>query len=524
MPERPRSAWSFELGLPLVAALVCSVPGNGARPLALAAWLAPLFFLRFLLLPRGPLRVRFAVAGALNTAALAAALRGMVPVPPGVFAGMCLILGFATLLPLLLHALLRPRLPAGLSLWVLPVALVGSEQLVVRLQPFGSWGAIAYSQAGVLPLVQLGALVGLSGAPLLIGLFAAAAVEAWCLGRRELLKRHGAPVRRGLAVAIGLVALAALVGQLRLQRVPTPGAGSPQVVVATVGSVLSEPLAELQRPLYELEAPEAVQAVRWPELFAQAERVRADLLIRTRSAAHQGAAIVVWPETAAIVRSSDEARFLAEAGAVARERGIYLAAALGTVLWTGGAVARDERLLDNQVVLLGPDGPDGQVLARYRKTMPVPGAEAALIRRGEQPPPIVATPYGRLALLICFDLDFPHLVRGVAAAGADLVLVPAEDWRAIDPYHSQMAAFRAVENGVSLVRATRYGLSLAVDPWGRVRGAADYFEPSRGELMAALPRTGIPTPYTRLGDWFGWACAGLLALLWLWAARAILLK
>ena len=74
------------------------------------------------------------------------------------------------------------------------------------------------------------------------------------------------------------------------------------------------------------------------------------------------------------------------------------------------------------------------------------------------------------------------------------------------------------------MRATRYGLSLAVDPYGQVRGAADYFEPSRGELMASLPRAGVATPYTRFGDWIGWSCAALAALLWLWAARAILLK
>lgn len=452
-------------------------------------------------------------------------MRGMVPAPPPVYAAMSLMIGFGTLMPVVLHATLRPRLGSWLGACVLGVAMAGSDHLASRLQPFGSWGAVAYSQAGIAPLVQSVAVAGLWLIPLLIGLVAAAVAEVLRSGWRE----PGA--RRGLLVALGLLAITLVAGQARITwaRAQLASSPPPRVAVSVVASPEAESLSALLKPLYEA----GPSSARWPEIFAQAARVRADLLARTEGAARAGARIVLWQETAAIVPQAEEPAFLDAAGELARRHGIYLAAAMGTVLRTERAQAGD-KILDNHVVLLGPKG---QPIARYRKAVPVPGAEAELIPAGVDAPPIVPTPFGRIALLICFDLDFPQVVRGVGARGADLILVPAEDWRAIDPYHSRMAELRAVENGLSLVRAARYGLSVAVDPYGQTIASSDYFLADsqsswssgspwhRGELMALLPITpAVPTPYTRFGDWLGWLCSSGLVLLSLWALRVILLE
>lgn len=527
-PSRPTGGrlrvW---LSVCLLAAGVFSALGHGPRPVALFAWLAPICFVRFFDITAGVLapRRQLAAAGLANTIAIAAAMRGMVPAPPPVYAAMSLMIGFGSLVPVVLHVTLRPRLPAWLGAWVLGVAMAGSDHFASRLQPFGSWGAVAYSQAGILPLVQSAAVAGIWLIPLLIGLVAAAVAEVLRLGVRE----PGA--RRGLILALGLLAIVGVAGQARITRARARLAVSPpsRVLVSVVASPEAETLSSLLRPLYE----SGPQDARWPEIFAQAARVRADLLVRTESAAQAGARIVLWQETAAIVAQSEERAFLDAAAELARRRGIYLAAAMGTVLRTERAQIGD-KILDNHVVLLGPEG---RLLARYRKAIPVPGAEAELIPAGVDAPPIVPTPYGRIALLICFDLDFPAMVRGVGQRGADLILAPAEDWRAIDPYHSRMAALRAVENGLSLVRAARYGLSLAVDPYGQTIASSDYFlqdsQPGsssgspwrRGELLALVPIvSAVPTPYTRFGDWLGGLCSGGLLLLSLWALRVILLK
>ena len=101
--------------------------------------------------------------------------------------------------------------------------------------------------------------------------------------------------------------------------------------------------------------------------------------------------------------------------------------------------------------------------------------------------PIVESPYGRLAGVICFDADYPGTMRQAGQAGADLMFVPGDDWQAVDPYHTQVATFRAIENGFSEVREASKGLSMAVDYEGRVLSASDYFStdrPGHGRLRA----------------------------------------
>jgi apolipoprotein N-acyltransferase len=130
--------------------------------------------------------------------------------------------------------------------------------------------------------------------------------------------------------------------------------------------------------------------------------------------------------------------------------------------------------------------------------------------------PTQATPIGRLATVICYDADFPELVRQAGTAGADLLLVPASDWQEVKATHTQMATFRAVENGVTLVRPTRQGISLAVDPQGRVLAAADYYAADRAAIVAAVPTRGVATLYARIGDSCGYlslAGLGILAVL-----------
>jgi apolipoprotein N-acyltransferase len=76
-----------------------------------------------------------------------------------------------------------------------------------------------------------------------------------------------------------------------------------------------------------------------------------------------------------------------------------------------------------------------------------------------------------------------------------------------------MAVFRAIENGLSVVKGTGGGLSIAVDPYGRTINALDYFNSTQKQLISCLPKKEISTLYSRIGDTFAWLCIlGLLII------------
>lgn len=473
---------------------------NGPRALALAAWLAPLFWLQAL---QGlSVRTGALLGGLVYGAATAVAARGMLPLQGGPYLLAALGIGMGAVAPYVVQRALAPRLPRPLIPLVLPAVATAMEFLGGRLQPFGSFGAVAYTQVGFLGLVQVAAVAGLPGIAFL--LYLPAALVHWMRAFRP----SPAELRwAGLGGAVLLLAAAGL-GTARLHRDGGDAAGVP---VAVVSSPLHGRLSELLAPAYATGDPAAVD---WNQALHQGELTTADLLRRTQRAAQAGARIIVWPETAAIVAAESESALTRTAGALARNHRVYLALALGVVRHRARPWPAGDGALDNKVLLIDPRG---QVAAEYRKGVAVPGPEAELLVPEAGDIQVITTPYGRVAMAICFDLDFPHLMR--RAAGADLVLVPAEDWRGITPYHSDMARLRAIEGGYSLVRATRYGRSLAADARGRLLAAQEDSPWPEADplLLAQVPLRAVRTLYARTGDAFGWLTVAASLLLGLGA-------
>jgi apolipoprotein N-acyltransferase len=85
--------------------------------------------------------------------------------------------------------------------------------------------------------------------------------------------------------------------------------------------------------------------------------------------------------------------------------------------------------------------------------------------------------------------------------------------------HTRMAVMRAVENGVSLVRQTRSGLSGAYDYTGRPLAAMDAFLAFDQALVAQVPVHGVRTVYASVGDVFAWADLAAWVGLAVWAVR-----
>jgi predicted amidohydrolase len=103
-------------------------------------------------------------------------------------------------------------------------------------------------------------------------------------------------------------------------------------------------------------------------------------------------------------------------------------------------------------------GPDGQSLARYRKTHLYGELDHAQFSAGDEASQVFTWRGWRLGLLICYDVEFPETVRLLALQGVDAVLVPTANMAAFDEVQNLLVPARACENRVFVAYANACGV------------------------------------------------------------------
>ena len=104
------------------------------------------------------------------------------------------------------------------------------------------------------------------------------------------------------------------------------------------------------------------------------------------------------------------------------------------------------------------------------------------------------TEFGKMGVMICFDIRFPELSRMMVNDGARIVFVPAAFNMTTGPAHWELSfRTRALDNQIYMVGCApardvsagyiSWGHSIVTDPWGRVTGMLDENE---GILLAEL--------------------------------------
>ena len=124
----------------------------------------------------------------------------------------------------------------------------------------------------------------------------------------------------------------------------------------------------------------------------------------------------------------------------------------------------DGEEIRNSALVLGASG----VLGVYRKVH-LWDEEQSVFVAGRETQPVVETPLGRLGVLVCYDLEFPEVPRGLALRGADVLVVPT-NWPLVERPDGErapevvqaMAAARA--SAIPIVCCDRSGTE-AGNPW-----------------------------------------------------------
>ena len=229
----------------------------------------------------------------------------------------------------------------------------------------------------------------------------------------------------------------------------------------------------------------AVQMAAGPNV--NANLIEVERLIR--DAADSGLGLVVLPENFAFMgRQDQDLLAIAEADGDGPVQTFLSTTASRYGIWlVGGTIplrsSTKQRVRATSLVI----NDQGSRVARYDKMhlfdVNLPGAdehyeESAVIEPGNDAV-VIDTPFGRLGIMVCYDLRFPELARHMQGSGVELLAVPAAFTALTGKAHWDiLVRARAIENLAYVIAAAQggyhlsgretHGHSMIVDPWGSV--------------------------------------------------------
>jgi apolipoprotein N-acyltransferase len=137
---------------------------------------------------------------------------------------------------------------------------------------------------------------------------------------------------------------------------------------------------------------------------------------------------------------------------------------------------------------------------------------------GPQPQPLSVPGAPRMQPLICYESLFPGLAREGARLGGGraqwIVNISNDAWfgQTSGPWqHLNLASYRAIEEGLPIVRATPTGVSAMIDAYGRVEPGEVLGLGAQGVIDAPLPPALASTPFSRWGETGFWLLLALSA-------------
>ncbi|MGA2248051.1 MAG: apolipoprotein N-acyltransferase [Verrucomicrobiota bacterium] len=423
---------------------------------------------------------------------------------------------------------------SGRLLWGLggAAAWVALEMVRARLLGGFPWSFLGVSQYQLTPLLQIAALTGVYGLSFLVAWFSLALYSAGRMILQQPSRRH---VWQAEIVLPMLAVVACYVGGFVVLSRPLPD-GNPLRVTAI--------------------QPSVPQTLIWSP-SDDARRFQA-LLDDSQRALTNKTDLLVWPESAVPV--VDEATYQA-INQFVRSNHLWL------ILNAEDADSQSTATnYFNAAFIVGPDGhwrspyhkrqlvifgeyvPLANWLPFLKWLTPIqgawtPGDKAVTFELARptatqegiievMPEPLASAPAAvGCAPLICFEDTFAGAARDSAREDVDFLVnltndgwfgESAEQWQ-----HMANAIFRAVENGLPLLRCANNGVTCLVDAHGRVETvfrATQHGEYGRGALTVEIPlspagQKSSPTFYHRHGDWFGWSCVGVTILMLVRRAR-----
>ena len=435
--------------------------------------------------------------------------QGVMPFPGPLMLTFILINGTIQLIPFLLDKIMYKRLPPEVSVFVFPAAAIVVDSFIAH-GPKGTFGNIAYTMVDFNILMQLVSVTGIWGVAFLIYLFASVV--------NQILenKTNISCVIRYSVIYISLFSFIVLFGFFRLQSGKSSLDNAETVTLASVTSENVQWLIAVNKAVtgetivfpkkLDQTSPEIIgfqssfnefildhNNPRYDSVYIALDNFYDEIFEFSQKAADAGAKGILLSESEIITFEDREKHIIERAKTFAKKNEVYYFLAMTTIF--------PERMVakmaysGNKILSINPSG---EIIDIYYKNVPVIEVDPSI--PGDGKIDIIETPYGNFSPVICYDADFPDLMKQTGNNGTDIILAATGDWYSITPYHSRIGVIRSIENGVSMLKTASYGLSLAADPYGNILAEDDFFTDENHIMIAEVPVKRVKTLYSTVGD------------------------
>ncbi len=472
----PSSFRKSVLYLLLAFAALCF--SNGPWLIPVAVFIAPIYLIRFMRYHKpwiGFISI-FPVGWVSNIVVW----KNMMPIDGLFFYIITFQLGLFVSLVYLADRAYTRKLSGFISTLIFPSAFVLLEFILVYTVPAGSMGKLAHTQSNLV-LLQLLSLTGIWGITFFITWTASVINWLW-ENNFEINRVKKAVLYYGIPVFFII-----LFGQIRLQP------DKQTVETVRIASVV-----------FDRNHAEKIQSCKNKEDFEVISAHIANRFIDDCETAIQaGAKIIFGQECLLQFWYEDVPGYIDTIKHIAINNDVYIGLSFSIVTQK----VREKNLpSENKIIWISPTG---KILIDYYKAKPVYGPRMY----GDGKLHYFDTPYGRMSTAICFDMDFLQVVNQIKNKSIDIMLVPANDFKEVSPYHTFLTSARAVEHGFNLVRPTGRGLSASFDYKGQIISKLDYYENTETIMYSDVPTKGVKTIYNVMGDYLAYLSILLFLIL-----------
>ena len=473
----------------------------------IASWIAPIFLLtlsRENKWFKGSLLVllSFAISGFVGQ-------YNVMPFPLPIF---IIVINFGSIFNLLPFLADKFILKKNRGFWrtlIFPTAYILKEYFQAN-SPSGVWQSISGTQHGFMPLVQSASIVGIYGVVFLIYWFASTTVFVI-----ENRKENPRKAKMSGLIFISVISIVLVFGFSRLSQ---NNKDSKTVKIATItvdnSTVYETIYASATGNTIEFSAdlsptsPEFVEInMALIEFLSDSDNekfipVKTEMVNiydkafeKSKIASRNGSKIILWSEGLGLTMLEDKQELIEKGQSFAKENNVYLL--LAYAAFFKGAPVAGKSIYENRVLTINPSG---EIVNTFDKNVPVPNVERSA--PGDGTIPVIKTEFANISPSICYDADFPNLIAQTGENETEVLLIPTSDWKSITPYHSYITRYRAIENGISVVKSTNKGMSIAYDQYGRILGESNFFDNDSEMLIVDVPVKKVKTLYPSIRDLF----------------------